>query len=81
MFSFCIPFSLAPFPSRYFVFRKPKKLYERTPKSTATDSIATNNEWSVFGSARLADLAVFGVKLATVCKVELPSTHVDEAQE
>ena len=33
--------------------------------------------WEAFRSERLADVAVFGVKLATVCNSELPSEPVD----
>lgn len=34
-------------------------------------------DWDRFGDARLADVAIFGVKLATVCDVDLPETLVD----
>lgn len=33
--------------------------------------------WSAFRDERLADIAVFGVKLATVCNERLPSVDVD----
>ena len=33
--------------------------------------------WDEFRERRLADVAVFGVKLATVCNERLPSTEVD----
>lgn len=33
--------------------------------------------WSMFRDERLADIAVFGVKLATVCNERLPSIEVD----
>ncbi len=33
--------------------------------------------WDSFRDERLADIAVFGVKLATVCNERLPSTSVD----
>ncbi|MCY3850911.1 MAG: hypothetical protein OXF75_08940 [Acidimicrobiaceae bacterium] len=33
--------------------------------------------WDAFRDERLADIAVFGVKLATVCNEHLPSTDVD----
>lgn len=35
------------------------------------------NEWDTFQQERLADIAIFGVKIATVCNVELPHTVVD----
>lgn len=33
--------------------------------------------WVHFQNERLADIAIFGVKIATVCNVELPNTTVD----
>lgn len=35
------------------------------------------DSWDVFRDERLADIAVFGVKLATVCNERLPSLDVD----
>ena len=34
-------------------------------------------DWDRFGDARLADVAIFGVKLATLCDVDLPKILVD----
>ncbi len=34
--------------------------------------------WTAFRDERLADIAVFGVKLATVCNERLPSVDVDQ---
>jgi hypothetical protein len=36
-----------------------------------------NDRWSDFADGRLADIAIFGVKLATVCNVRLPSSPID----
>ena len=36
-----------------------------------------NNAWPIFQKERLADIAVFGVKIATVCNIELPRVAVD----
>ena len=36
-----------------------------------------NDEWDAFQRERLADIAIFGVKIATVCNVELPREIVD----
>ena len=36
-----------------------------------------NNAWPTFQKERLADIAVFGVKIATVCNIELPRVAVD----
>ena len=36
-----------------------------------------NDEWDAFQRERLADIAIFGVKIATVCNVELPRAVVD----
>ncbi|WP_420626806.1 hypothetical protein [Candidatus Poriferisodalis sp.] len=33
--------------------------------------------WETFRDERLADIAVFGVKLATVCNERLPSLEID----
>ena len=38
---------------------------------------AEQGGWNAFRDERLADIAVFGVKLATVCNERLPSTEVD----
>ena len=35
------------------------------------------NEWPAFVRARLADVAIFGVKLATVCNEKLPPSPID----
>lgn len=35
------------------------------------------NDWSSFRQERLADIAIFGVKIATVCNVQLPRIAVD----
>lgn len=40
------------------------------------DAVEQGN-WDAFCDERLADIAVFGVKLATVCNERLPSAHVD----
>ncbi len=37
-------------------------------------------DWEAFRKERLADIAIFGVKIATVCNVELPCTTVDVQQ-
>lgn len=36
-----------------------------------------NDEWDAFQQERLADIAIFGIKIATVCNVELPREIVD----
>ena len=36
-----------------------------------------NNNWDAFQQDRLADIAIFGVKIATVCNVKLPHAVVD----
>lgn len=41
-----------------------------------TNAIDLGN-WDAFRDERLADIAVFGVKLATVCNERLPSAEVD----
>ncbi|MCU0310998.1 MAG: hypothetical protein MUE36_08645 [Acidimicrobiales bacterium] len=43
------------------------------------DAIDTGT-WSDFQSKRLPDIAIFGVKLSTVCNERLPSSPVDELQ-
>ena len=40
-------------------------------------SCIEKDTWVSFQNDRLADIAIFGVKLATVCNVELPNTAVD----
>jgi hypothetical protein len=39
---------------------------------------ADTDSWAGFRDERLADIAIFGVKLATVCNERLPSDFVDE---
>lgn len=34
------------------------------------------DQWPAFADERLADLAIFGVKIATVCNERLPAAHV-----
>ena len=36
-----------------------------------------NDDWESFQSERLADVAIFGVKIATVCNIRLPRAAVD----
>ena len=38
-----------------------------------------NDDWESFLETRLADIAVFGVKIATACGVELPHELVDQS--
>lgn len=35
------------------------------------------NDWATFQQERLADIAIFGVKIATVCNIQLAHTIVD----
>ena len=37
-----------------------------------------NCDWDLFGDARLADVAIFGVKLATLCNIDLPNISAEE---
>ena len=37
-----------------------------------------DDDWHTFQQERLADIAIFGVKIATVCNIQLPSVLVDE---
>lgn len=39
-----------------------------------------NEDWSAFEQTRLADIAIFAVKTATVCNVRLPETPIDSAE-
>lgn len=36
-----------------------------------------NKDWITFQHQRLADIAIFGVKIATVCNIQLPTSAVD----
>ncbi len=36
------------------------------------------DDWAAFQESRLADIAIFGVKIATVCNVKLPCSFVDQ---
>ena len=38
------------------------------------------NDWYTFEQTRLADLAIFGVKTATVCNFRLPETPIDATE-
>ena len=39
------------------------------------------DDWESFKRDRLADIAIFGVKIATVCNFELPNSEVDNSPE
>ena len=41
--------------------------------------VLEHGNWDGFRDRRLADIAVFGVKLATVCNQRLPATDIDQA--
>lgn len=36
-----------------------------------------SDDWTTFQQERLADIAIFGVKISTVCNVQLPSESID----